>query len=154
MGGLVSLSGHGWCGHSITGGMCAPHGSWRDVCARFMDHAVACDCRCPSRARARCGRPIAAPSPRSLCASDQRLPLPSVRRTPEASARPRPGGVQGSARRFAGRGSVNIFSSATESEKDADLVQKLGLLQPFIAVFPQDHMANSHLLDQPSAFLA
>jgi hypothetical protein len=49
---------------------------------------------------------------------------------------------------------VNIFSSATESEKDVDLVQKWGLLQPFIAVFPQDRMANLHLLDQPSAFLA
>jgi hypothetical protein len=40
------------------------------------------------------------------------------------------------------------------SKKDAKLAQKLGQLQPFIAVFPQECMANLHLLGQPNTFLA
>ena len=40
------------------------------------------------------------------------------------------------------------------SEKVAKLAQKLGQLQPFIAVFPQKCMANLHLLGQPNTVLA
>ena len=40
------------------------------------------------------------------------------------------------------------------SEKDVKLAQKLGQLQPFIAVFPQECMANLRLLGQPNTFLA
>ena len=40
------------------------------------------------------------------------------------------------------------------SEKDAKLAQKLGQLQPFVAVFLQECMANLHLLGQPNTFLA
>ena len=40
-------------------------------------------------------------------------------------------------------------------EKDAELAQKMGQLQPFVAVFPQAcmHGANSHILGQPDTFL-
>ena len=40
------------------------------------------------------------------------------------------------------------------SEKDAKLAQKLGQLQPFVAVFLQECMANLHLLGQPNSFFA
>jgi hypothetical protein len=43
------------------------------------------------------------------------------------------------------------------SEKDAKLAQKLGQLQPFIAVFPQRYRTawtNLHILGQPNTFLA
>ena len=42
-----------------------------------------------------------------------------------------------------------------ESERDAKLSQKLGRLQPFIAVFAQECMGlgNLHLLGQPNTFL-
>ena len=42
-----------------------------------------------------------------------------------------------------------------KSEKDTELDQKLGQLQSFIAVFPQEYAwANLHLLGQPNTFLA
>jgi hypothetical protein len=40
------------------------------------------------------------------------------------------------------------------SEKDAKLAQKLGQLQPFIAVLPRNAWPNLHLLGQPNTFLA
>ena len=40
------------------------------------------------------------------------------------------------------------------SKRDAKLAQKLGRLQPFIAVLPQECMANLHLLGQPDTLLA
>jgi hypothetical protein len=40
------------------------------------------------------------------------------------------------------------------SEQDAKLAQKLGQLQPFIAVFPQECWANLQLLGQPNTLLA
>ena len=40
------------------------------------------------------------------------------------------------------------------SEKDAKLAQKLGQLQPFIAVYPQESMGQLDLLGQPNTFLA
>ena len=40
------------------------------------------------------------------------------------------------------------------SEKDAKLAQKLGQLQPFIAVSHRNAWANWHLLGQPNTFLA
>ena len=43
---------------------------------------------------------------------------------------------------------------ARASEKDAELAQKLGQLQPFLAVFSQECMANLHLLGQPNTFRA
>ena len=42
---------------------------------------------------------------------------------------------------------------AIGSEKDAKLAQNLGQLQRFIAVLPQECMANLHLLGQPNTFL-
>jgi hypothetical protein len=39
-------------------------------------------------------------------------------------------------------------------EKAAASAQKLGQLQPFVAVFPQECMANLHILGQPNTFLA
>ena len=44
--------------------------------------------------------------------------------------------------------------SGHASEKDAKLAQKLGQLQPFIAVFPQECMRHLHLLGQPNTFFA
>ena len=41
-----------------------------------------------------------------------------------------------------------------QSEKDVKLAQKLGQLQPCIAVFPQECTADLHLLGQPNTFLA
>ena len=46
------------------------------------------------------------------------------------------------------------MTDAPRSEKDAKLAQKLGQLQPFIAVLPQECMANLHLLRHPNTFLA
>ena len=46
---------------------------------------------------------------------------------------------------------------AHPSEKDTKVAQKLGQLQPFTAVFPQEYSrmwANVHLLGQPNSFLA
>jgi hypothetical protein len=39
-------------------------------------------------------------------------------------------------------------------EKDAKLAQKLGQLQPFIAVYPQECMGQLASFDQPNTFLA
>jgi hypothetical protein len=41
-----------------------------------------------------------------------------------------------------------------QSEQDAKLAQKLGQLQPFIALFPHKCMGQLYLLDQPDSFLA
>ena len=43
---------------------------------------------------------------------------------------------------------------ALGSEKATKLAQKLGQLQPFVAVFLQECMANLHLFGQPNSFLA
>jgi hypothetical protein len=44
--------------------------------------------------------------------------------------------------------------SAAESDKVAKLAQKLGQLRSFLAVFPQECVANLHLLGQPNTFSA
>ena len=40
------------------------------------------------------------------------------------------------------------------SEKDTKLAQKLGQLEPFIAVFPQECMGQLAYFGQPNTFLA
>ena len=44
--------------------------------------------------------------------------------------------------------------AAATSENDAKLAQKLRQIQPFIAVFSPECMANLHILGQPNSFLA
>jgi hypothetical protein len=73
-----------------------------------------------------------------------------ARRAGAATTRVVKAPTQGAATtRPASRGSLPQLS-----EKDTKLAQKLGQLQPFIAVFPQESWANLHCLGQPNTFLA